>query len=216
MSRAAARKPPASVSENALDRGRHGERVVLRQGNKAVAAVVPIADLRRLQKLEDEEDLKDIRSTRAEMERKGTVPWKKVKADLGLKWPMAAYRMELSPRAIRDLKKLPAAIQLRPKGHIDALAVNPRPRGVSKLRGDANVYRIRVGDYRVLFEIRNQVLLVIVLKVADRREAYRCPPLGVSRRTTFTSRLRILDLTPLVRTPSSISKTSSKRGAYNR
>lgn len=86
---------------------------------------------------------------------------------------MAGYRLELSPRAIRDLKKLPAGIQARLKGHIDALATNPRPRGVSKLRGDANVYRIRVGDYRVLFEINDKALLVIVLKVADRKEAYR-------------------------------------------
>lgn len=85
MSRAAASRPPASVSESALDRARRGERVVLRKGKKAVAAVVPIADLRRLQKLEEEEDLKDIRAARVEMKRKGTIPWEKVKAELGLK-----------------------------------------------------------------------------------------------------------------------------------
>ncbi len=86
---------------------------------------------------------------------------------------MAAYRLELSPRASRDLKRLPAPVQIRLKGHIDALAENPRPRGVSKLRGDANAYRIRVGDYRVLYEVHDQLLVVIVLKVADRKEAYR-------------------------------------------
>jgi len=85
MSRAAVRKSRAAVSETALDRALHGERVVLRQGNNAVAAVGPIADLRRLQKLEDEQDLKDIRSARVEIKRKGTVSWEKVKADLGLK-----------------------------------------------------------------------------------------------------------------------------------
>jgi hypothetical protein len=85
MSRATAPKPPSAVSESAVDRARHGERVVLRQGRKAVAAVVPIADLRRLQKLEDDEDLKDIRAARVEMKRKGTIPWEKVKAELGLK-----------------------------------------------------------------------------------------------------------------------------------
>jgi mRNA interferase RelE/StbE len=79
----------------------------------------------------------------------------------------------LSPRAIRDLKKLPTQVQNRLKGHIDALAENPRPRGVSKLRGDANAYRVRVGDCRVLYEIHDQALLVIVLKIADRKEAYR-------------------------------------------
>src|ERR1035437_2799553 len=85
MSRAAAGKPPAPVSESALARARHGERVVLRQGRKAVAAVVSIADLRLLQKLEDEEDLRDVRAARVEMKRKGTIPWEKVKAELGLK-----------------------------------------------------------------------------------------------------------------------------------
>lgn len=85
MSRATARKPAAPVSESALDRARHGERVVLRQGKKAVAAVVPIADLRLLQKLENEEDLRDIHAARIEMKRKGTIPWEKVKAELGLK-----------------------------------------------------------------------------------------------------------------------------------
>ncbi|HEX5856049.1 MAG TPA: prevent-host-death family protein [Thermoanaerobaculia bacterium] len=85
MSRVTARKPPAPVSGSALDRARHGERVVLRQGKRAVAAVVPIADLRLLQKLENEEDLRDIRAARIEMKRKGTIPWEKVKAELGLK-----------------------------------------------------------------------------------------------------------------------------------
>lgn len=86
---------------------------------------------------------------------------------------MAANRLELSPRAIRDLKKLPAGIQFRLKGHIEALSSNPRPRGVLKLNGDANAYRLRVADNRVLFEIHDEVLMVIVLKVADRKEAYR-------------------------------------------
>jgi mRNA interferase RelE/StbE len=84
-----------------------------------------------------------------------------------------AYRLELSPRASRDLKKLPARAQERLKDQIDALAHAPRPRGVVKLEGAINAYRIRVGDYRVLYEIHDQVLVVIVLKVADRKEAYR-------------------------------------------
>jgi mRNA interferase RelE/StbE len=84
-----------------------------------------------------------------------------------------AYRLELSPRASRDLKRLPARAQERVKVHIDTLAQAPRPRGVVKLEGEINAYRIRVGDYRVLYEIHDQVLVVIVLKVADRKEAYR-------------------------------------------
>jgi|ERR1039458_974120 antitoxin (DNA-binding transcriptional repressor) of toxin-antitoxin stability system len=74
------------VSECVLDRARGGERVVLRQGGRAVAALVPIADLKLLQKLEDEKDLRDIRAARIEMKRKGTIPWGKVKGELGLQW----------------------------------------------------------------------------------------------------------------------------------
>lgn len=83
------------------------------------------------------------------------------------------YRLELSPRASRDLKKFPAQVRERLKGHIDALAHAPRPSGVVKLAGEVNTYRIRVGDYRILYEIHDQVLIVVVLKVADRKEAYR-------------------------------------------
>jgi antitoxin (DNA-binding transcriptional repressor) of toxin-antitoxin stability system len=77
-------KPRSFLNESALDRATHGARVVLRQGGKAVAAVVPIADLRVLQKLEDDEDLKDIRAARIEMKRKGTISWEKAKGKMGL------------------------------------------------------------------------------------------------------------------------------------
>lgn len=63
------------------------------------------------------------------------------------------------------------------------------------MAGYANAYRIRLGDYRVLFEIHDQVLLLIVLKVADRKEAYRGVPGGASRRPISTGRLQVQDLT---------------------
>ena len=84
-----------------------------------------------------------------------------------------AYQLEMSPRASRDLKKLPTRVQERLKDHIDALAHAPRPSGVVKLGGEVDTYRIRVGDYRVLYEVHDQVLVVIVLTIADRKEAYR-------------------------------------------
>jgi len=84
VSRAAARKPPSDF-DSAISRVKGGKRVVLREGGKAIAAVVPIADLQRLQKLEDDEDLRDIRAARREIKQKGTIPWEKVKAELGLK-----------------------------------------------------------------------------------------------------------------------------------
>ncbi len=83
MSRAAVKKPTDDI-ERALARVSHGERVVLKQGRKAIAAVVPIENLERLRRLEDEEDLRDARTALRETRRKGTISWEKVKAELGL------------------------------------------------------------------------------------------------------------------------------------
>lgn len=84
MSRAAGRKPPASVSESALDRARLGERVVVRQGRKPVAAVVSIADLKLLEELEDRYDA-GVSVARLANPKEKRIPWEKVKAELGLK-----------------------------------------------------------------------------------------------------------------------------------
>ena len=56
---------------------------------------------------------------------------------------------------------------------IDRLAVEPRPRGVVKLVGTANGYRVRVGDYRIVYEVHDDRLVVVVIRVGDRREIYR-------------------------------------------
>jgi mRNA interferase RelE/StbE len=78
------------------------------------------------------------------------------------------------PTAQRELAKLPRAIARRIAAAIDALAGDPRPAGVRKLAGGAgDAWRIRVGDYRVLYEIRDAELLVTVVKLAHRRRVYR-------------------------------------------
>jgi mRNA interferase RelE/StbE len=84
-----------------------------------------------------------------------------------------AYRLELSPRARRDLKKLPPQVRERLKRPIEALVHTPRPPRAVKLGGEEDTYRIRVGSYRVLYEVHDRILLVVLLKVADRKEAYR-------------------------------------------
>jgi mRNA interferase RelE/StbE len=56
---------------------------------------------------------------------------------------------------------------------VDALAENPRPLGVRKLEGEEDLYRLCIGDYRVLYAIRDAALLVLVVRIADRREVYR-------------------------------------------
>ena len=84
------------------------------------------------------------------------------------------YRIEFRPAARRDLKDLPRDVLDRVSRKISALAENPRPLGVEKLSGsEEDFYRIRVGDYRVLYRIEDKVLLIIIIKARHRREVYR-------------------------------------------
>jgi mRNA interferase RelE/StbE len=85
---------------------------------------------------------------------------------------MSPYKIELKPSAQRELKKLPKRLQRRIVNKIDLLADDPRPSGAEKLSGGYDYYRIRVGDYRILYEIQDKVLLVIVIRVAHRKEVY--------------------------------------------
>jgi mRNA interferase RelE/StbE len=55
----------------------------------------------------------------------------------------------------------------------DALASNPRPHGVKKLQGDENLWRIRVGAYRIVYEIHDDRLVVLVIRIGDRKDIYR-------------------------------------------
>jgi mRNA interferase RelE/StbE len=68
---------------------------------------------------------------------------------------------------------LPAEFQRRLSPHIDALAADPRPRVVVKLSGSSDIYRIRIGDYRIVYEIQDVGLVVLLLKIGNRRDVYR-------------------------------------------
>jgi mRNA interferase RelE/StbE len=83
------------------------------------------------------------------------------------------YRIEYGRAALREIDRLPLPIKARIIAAIEALAVDPRPAGTRKMVGTANGYRIRVGDYRVLYEIEDDRLLIAVIKVARRDQAYR-------------------------------------------
>jgi mRNA interferase RelE/StbE len=84
------------------------------------------------------------------------------------------YRIEFRPAARRDLKSLPRDVLGGVGRKISVLAENPRPLGVEKLsESEEDFYRIRVGDYRVLCEIQDKILLIIIIKVRHRREVYR-------------------------------------------
>ena len=84
-----------------------------------------------------------------------------------------AYKVEIRPAALRDLKRIPRADLPRLARAIDALAQDPRPEGVTKLRGAQDLYRIRVGDYRIIYRIRDRVVTVTVIRVRHRRDVYR-------------------------------------------
>jgi mRNA interferase RelE/StbE len=84
-----------------------------------------------------------------------------------------SYKVTVSPAAQRQWRKLPAAIQARIGKALLALAEEPRPSGVVKLKGSENRWRIRVGDYRVIYRIDDNGELVVVLVFAHRREVYQ-------------------------------------------
>ena len=84
-----------------------------------------------------------------------------------------SYNIEFSRKAERQFKALTNQIQKRLKPKIDALAQNPRPRGVKKLEGEDELYRVRVGDYRVIYQVRDDVLIVLVVSLGDRKEIYK-------------------------------------------
>ncbi len=83
------------------------------------------------------------------------------------------YVVELRPAAARALRKLPRDDQRRIGARIDALALAPRPAGARRLAGPERFHRIRVGDYRVVYQVSDKLLTVLVVKIGHRREVYR-------------------------------------------
>jgi mRNA interferase RelE/StbE len=82
------------------------------------------------------------------------------------------YRIEISRRAAKAVISLHKPLRRKILAAIGALSGNPRPVGCKKLAGQ-QAWRIRVGDYRIIYEIHDQVLLVIVVDIGHRREIYR-------------------------------------------
>ena len=83
------------------------------------------------------------------------------------------YEILLERGAERDLKKLPKDMFDRVVLSIKSLAQNPKPHGTRKIIGSKNDWRIRVGDYRLVYEIDEEVKAVKVMRIRHRREAYR-------------------------------------------
>jgi mRNA interferase RelE/StbE len=83
------------------------------------------------------------------------------------------YRIELTKAAVRDLTALPNSLLKRLDSCIIGLVEDPLPPGVKKLRNSNGMYRVRVGDYRIIYRIEQEVLVVLVVKIGHRREVYR-------------------------------------------
>ena len=83
------------------------------------------------------------------------------------------YRIEVTHSAEKVLESLPTDVRARVIHKIEALREDPRPRGSEKLSGEEQFYRVRVGDYRIIYEVQDDVLLVLVLRLGHRRDIYR-------------------------------------------
>ncbi len=84
---------------------------------------------------------------------------------------MSRYRIELRPAAVRALRKLDPQVRHRVQGAIALLAEDPRPPAARALRGRPGL-RVRVGDYRIIYTVTDDVLLVVVVTLGHRRDAY--------------------------------------------
>lgn len=85
---------------------------------------------------------------------------------------MSRYRVEVRPAALRALRKLNPKVHPRIEGAITLLAEDPRPPASRPLTGRP-AYRVRVGDYRIIYTIQDDLLLVVVVTLGHRRDLYR-------------------------------------------
>ena len=84
-----------------------------------------------------------------------------------------SYTVRMDARTRKTLGRLPNDIHNRLIRKLEALEENPRPFGVEKLAGPEDLYRIRAGDWRIVYAIRDSELVIIVIRIGHRREVYR-------------------------------------------
>jgi mRNA interferase RelE/StbE len=83
------------------------------------------------------------------------------------------FRVEVTPAARRDLRDLPGQILKRIDRRILALAEDPYPRGAKKVAGGEEILRLRVGDYRILYQVEADRRVVLIVRIRHRRDVYR-------------------------------------------
>ncbi|MEZ0486223.1 type II toxin-antitoxin system RelE family toxin [Fibrella aquatica] len=85
---------------------------------------------------------------------------------------MASYSITIAKSAEKELAKLPIDVIDRIQLAVNALAIEPRPTNCKKLKGFKNLYRIRSGDYRIVYSIEDQVLSIEVVRIGNRKDIY--------------------------------------------
>jgi mRNA interferase RelE/StbE len=83
------------------------------------------------------------------------------------------YQIRIKKSAIKELSKLPKPIATKISKEIDRFKTNPYPKGYKKLKGSENNYRLRIGNYRILYSIYNDILVIEVVKIALRKDIYK-------------------------------------------
>ena len=84
-----------------------------------------------------------------------------------------SYRIEVKRSAAKALQKIPKADQKKIAGKIDSLAQDPPNPDITKMKGNNPFHKIRVGDYRVIYEIQEEVLIILIVKIGHRKDVYK-------------------------------------------
>lgn len=88
---------------------------------------------------------------------------------------MNIYRVHLTKSAQKEFKALPSKVKNRISDSLKLLEINPFSEllQIKKLKGEENLYRTRIGDYRILYEVRKKEIIVVVIKIGHRKEVYK-------------------------------------------
>jgi mRNA interferase RelE/StbE len=86
---------------------------------------------------------------------------------------MKTYKVEFTTSSLRDLKKMSDSLLKKIFQVIDLLKINPRPIGVKKLKGTSNVFRVKVLNYRIVYEIYDKKLIITIIKIDKRDSVYK-------------------------------------------
>jgi mRNA interferase RelE/StbE len=85
---------------------------------------------------------------------------------------MASYEIEWKRSAVKDLKELPKEMIVRILRAVEALAENPLPPSVKKMVGSKHTYRLREGDYRVIYDLLSKTLVIEIIRIGHRKDVY--------------------------------------------